>query len=448
MSAQVIEFRGSTRPIAHFVRVDDAHRRLGDLYAAGRLPIRRAVFDASRIARQKEFVAALKRDGVEIVLDTEVAELAAKEKFQTHVKNAPWAALSEGKPLDPSFFDATLSQANIVKWIARFAVEHGIDTVLAPTHFLGDSNFSGWLNLDLSSCQLLRRALDDEGGRQIAIDYPVIHSHTALNKADQRGMISQRLSDLPIDNLWIRASGLGSEVKPQTTKQFLKTLYELQSLNKSIIVDYADGLAAHALIAFGGASGLAQGIGERGSFNASNWHNPQKERDPDKPFGRTVYHPIPGLGRRLSTKELTLLAGAKGGRKLVGCQNSCCRSGVRDMLADSRQHAAHQALAPVLTMSEIPDLRREDFFLEKPLRNAERVARNIKDLNPSAKEAEKLKIDLDSLKKRMNDHHKKLGKFSDALGLLHDERGAAGPRAIACSTRTGPSRSALDGRKK
>ena len=132
----------------------------------------------------------------------------------------------------------------------------------------------------------------------------------------------------------------------------------------------------------------------------------------------------------------------------MGCQDSCCRSSVRDMLADSRQHAAHQALAPVLTMSEIPDLRREDFFLEKPLRNAERVARNIKDLNPSAKEAEKLKIDLDSLKKRMNDHHKKLGKFSDALGLLHDERGAAGPRAIACSTRTGPSRSALDGRKK
>lgn len=47
MSGKVVEFRNPTRPIAQFVRIDDAHRRYGDLYAAGKLPIRRAVFDAS-----------------------------------------------------------------------------------------------------------------------------------------------------------------------------------------------------------------------------------------------------------------------------------------------------------------------------------------------------------------------------------------------------------------
>ena len=89
MPATVIEFKSPIRPIAHFVRIDDAHRRLGDLFAAGYLQMRRAVFDASRILSQKELVEALRGSGVEIVLDTEVAELAARERLRTHVKKAP-----------------------------------------------------------------------------------------------------------------------------------------------------------------------------------------------------------------------------------------------------------------------------------------------------------------------------------------------------------------------
>ena len=435
MSTNVVELR-VMRPIAHFIRIDGAHRRIGDLHAAGRFPIRRAVFDASRIVQEKELVDGLKRDGVEIVLDTEVAELAAREKFRTHVKNAPWGAAAEGRLLDPSFFDGSHSQVNIVRWIARFAVEQGVDSVLAPTHFLGDREFYGWLRLDIASCEGLRRELDAGGGRHIAIDYPIIHSHTSLNNSDQRQVIVERLAGLPFDNLWVRASGLVNEPKPQAAKEFLTTLYQFQSLGKPIVVDHADGLMAHALLAFGGASGLAQGIGERGRFNAGNWHNLPKGSDPGTSSGRAVYYPIPGLGRRLNRKELTLLASAQGGRKFLACQDSCCKNGVRDMLADPRQHSAHQTLAPVREMSNIPDLNREEFFLDKPLRNAERISRNIKDLNPSTVEAEKLEVNLESLKKRMTEHHRKIGKFSDALSLLHDERGTTGPRARACETRS------------
>jgi len=104
-------------------------------------------------------------------------------------------------------------------------------------------------------------------------------------------------------------------------------------------------------------------------------------------------------------------------------------------LGDLLQHAAHQALSPMKALSQVPDLNREDFFLEKPLQNAERIARNIKDLNPSLKEAVKLKVNLASLKDRMTKHHRNLGKFSDALSLLHDERGESGPRARACDLR-------------
>lgn len=437
MSAEIVEFRSANQPIAHFIRVDDAHRRFGDLYAAGRLPIRRAVFDASRIQSQREFVEALRRGGVEIVLDTEVAELAAPEKYKTHAKKAPWASAAEGGLLGPSYFDGTHTQVNVIKWIAKFAVEQKVDTVLAPSHYLADKHFADWLSLDLRSCTLLRKELDLEGGKHIAIDYPIIHSHTAINQQDFRNRVVERVVDLPVDNVWVRASGLGNEPKPQSTKQFLTSLYDLQRFDRPIVMDYADGLMAQSLLAFGGASGLAQGIGERGQFNAGSWHNLPKERDPEKPFGRTTYIPISGLGRRLSSKELQLLATAKGGRKHLGCQDACCQHGVKDMLADTRQHAAFQSTAPIRKMAEIPDHNREGYFLEKPLLNAERLARNVKDLNPSLADAKSMKVDLDSLRRRLTEHHRKIGKFSDTLSALHDERGAGAPRAKACRYRTG-----------
>ncbi len=435
MTSNVIEFKSMTRPIAQFIRVDGAHGRFGDLYAAGRLPIDRAIFDASRISNQKEFVEALKHDGVEIVLDTEVAELAALAKYQTHVKKAPWAELTAEGVLDSSYFNDNQSQANIIRWIAKFAVQHHVDTVLSPTHFLGDRKFDKWLDIDLRSCIALRKALDSEGGSHIAIDYPIIHLHTALNRDDFRKDIIERIADLPIDNVWFRASGLGSEPKPQTAKQILASLYDFQQLKKPLIMDHTDGLMAQALLAFGGVSGIAHGIGERGTFNAASWHKIPQERDTNKPFGRTIYIPIPRLGRRLSKKELQVLASAKGGKKHLGCQDLCCQHGVSDMLTESRQHAAFQAIAPIQKMSKIPDFNRENYFIEQPLRQAEQLARNIKDLNPSKVDADNLGVKLESLKKRMTEHHSKIGKFSDALSLLHDERGAGGQRAIACSPR-------------
>ncbi len=435
MSATVLEFKNPIKPIAHFLRIDDAHRRLGDLYAAGRFSVRRAVFDASRIQSQKDLVAVLRQGGVEIVLDTEVAELAAPAKMSTHVKRAPWAAVGEGGVLHSSYFDGTYSQINIIGWIAKFAVEQEVDVVLAPTHFLADRNCNDWLNIDVQSCLALRKALDSEGGQGIAIDYGVIHSHTLLNQAEVQERIIERVIDLPIDNVWIRASGLGNEPKPQSVRQFIASLYNLQRFEKPVIIDHVDGLMAQALVAFGGVSGLAQGITDRAQFNAGGWHKEPVERDKTKSYGRTTYIPIPGLGRRISSKELQVLASAKGGRKYLSCQDTCCSHGVSDMLADPRQHATLQAIAPIEAMSKIPDLNRENYFLEKPLLDAERLARNVKDLNPSKMDAEKLNVNLESLKKRLSEHHRKIGKFSDALSLLHDERGPGAQRAMTCRNR-------------
>ena len=85
-------------PLAQFIRIGEAHKKLGDLHAAGRFPAERVVVDASRLRHQKELIKALRDDGAEIVLDLEIAELAAPAKFAGHSRYAPWAIAGEGLP--------------------------------------------------------------------------------------------------------------------------------------------------------------------------------------------------------------------------------------------------------------------------------------------------------------------------------------------------------------
>ena len=109
-------------PLAHFIRIGEAHKRLADLYASGRLPATRVVVEGSRLRHQRELISDLREDGVEIVLDTEVAELAARAKYGGHSWRAPWAGAAEGKLLGPEYFrrDAPF---DVIGQIARTAVE-------------------------------------------------------------------------------------------------------------------------------------------------------------------------------------------------------------------------------------------------------------------------------------------------------------------------------------
>ena len=429
----VIAFRNPASPIAHFIRIGEAHKKFGELYAAGRLPIRRVVIEASRLLFQRDFIADLRRDGVEIVLDTQVAELSAKARFAGAVRHAPWAVA--GELLGPQHFAANAS-TDIIGQIARFAVAHNIDTVLAPTHFLADPDHTDWLSIDRASCLALRAALDREGGKHIAIDYPVIHSHVAINDGSQRSEVVGALNDLPFDNLWLRLSGLGHEAKPQTTRQFLLSLQGIHNLGCPIIIDHLDGLLGQAALAFGAASGLAHGIMERNQFDARSWHKEPEPRDEESGFGKTTYIPIPGLAKSLKRNELEYLSNARGGKRALGCQDVCCSHGVTNMVSDTRQHAARQAFAAVEVFTPVPDHNREQFFLEKPLRETERIARTIKDLRPNAKDAARFGIDekgAASLTKRLTDHHGRVVKLGDTLTLMHETRGKGAPRAKTAS---------------
>jgi hypothetical protein len=288
---------------------------------------------------------------------------------------------------------------------------------------------------------LLREALDGEGGSNIAIDYPVPISHTELNDQNRRGALTAALADLPVSNVWIRASGLDSTSGPLTVKRYLSALSNLHNLGKPIVAGHLDGLVGNAALAFGAISGVAHGIGERERFDASSWHKPPLPRSEDSRFGRATRIGVPGLNRSVTVDEIELLAAAKGGRRLVACSDrNRCPNGHLDMIADPRRHMSRQTFQAIAELQAIPDVKREHYFLNGPMDAADRLARQIKSLKPPASEAAKHKIDIDKLMARLNDHSRKIYQLKTALEQLHDTRSAGSPRAKPVQSRQTKSR--------
>ncbi len=277
MAAQILPFPTfglPPSPVGCLLRVGTAHRKLAELHAAGHLPVRQAVIEASRFRHQREFVAALRESGAHIVLDTEAAELASPARCGGHRRLAPWAP-ENGCLLGPeNFIGAELEK--FVGKVARFAVEHRVNTVLAPGHFLGDPNFENWLTVDRAACFALRQALDHEGGSDIAVDYQLILPSITLTEPGTRGDLISALTNLPVENVWVRSSGFGADAGPLAAKRYLTSIIGFHNLGKPVIADYLGGLIGQAALAFGAVSGILQGVLERERFDAHHWHNEPK----------------------------------------------------------------------------------------------------------------------------------------------------------------------------
>ena len=170
LAAQILLFPSSrsptATPVAHFLRVGEAHRKLGELHAAGHLPARRVVFDASRFRQQRELVGGLRDAGAQIVLDSEAAELASVAKCGGHARRAPWAPEGGGILGPANFHGSALDR--FVAQVASYAMEHRVHALLSPSHFLRDTACPDWFAVDRNTCLMLRRALDREGGANIA----------------------------------------------------------------------------------------------------------------------------------------------------------------------------------------------------------------------------------------------------------------------------------------
>jgi hypothetical protein len=413
--------RATAQPVGHFYRVGDTgHRQLADLHAEGRFSPKRVVVDASRLHHQRELMRALRASGAQIILDTKAAELGAPAKFSGFASGAPWSECGGGGPLGPDHFSPRAS-TDVIDRIARFAVENSVHRVLAPTHWLAAGADSDWFDVDRRACVALRNELDRAGGERIAIDYPLIVPHVAIDEVDERGRFIGGLKDLPFENLWLRASGFGADAGPLTTRRYINSLSAMHNVGHPIVADYLGGLIGLAAVSFGAIGGFAEGIGELERFDARGWDKPPRTSEDDQEFGRAKRIAVSGFGRSITLSELKLLHDAKGGRRLVVCNDrNCCRHGMPDMMANPKRHTVYQRIQQIRELERIPDLNRAQHFLEGEMTRADRLARQVKDLNTGD----------ERLKKRMMDHSHRMEKLRSTLEDFHLVRGTDAPRAL------------------
>jgi hypothetical protein len=371
MASKIVFLHGQPSRIGHFVRIGSSgHRQLETLVGAGRMPAESLVVEAGSFGRQTELISSLKEAGRELILDTNVAELSSVGKFEGHVRAAPWA--DPDGVLTADHF-ARGPNYDIAGQIARFAVRHGFDAVHAPTHFLSGST-SSWLPIDRNACVALRRALDVEGGRNISIDYPLMTTFTALRDPIQRRAFMAALKDLPFGNLWLRVSGFGADATGMGVRRYIAAASDLLRLGKPIVADGIGGLAALAIVAFGGAGGFAHGVAEKERFDATSWDKPPTGGG----GGSEKRILIPGLDRQLTLSQMETLMGARSGRRLCSCSDRrCCPHGWDDTRKDPKGHYLYQRSKQVRALSAIPDAHRIQHFLGQDLADAARIARTV-----------------------------------------------------------------------
>lgn len=393
--------------IAQFLRVGfTGHRQLEHLLDAGKLPSNRFVVDAACYEKQIDLIKALREAGAEIVLDTNAAELSAIGRYRGTVKDAPWA--QPDRPLERRDFIAGTNRS-VIEPIARFAVTHGVNAVLAPTHLITEAR-SPWLPIDVDACAALRVALDREGGGHIAIDYFLITNYALLRDPIARAQFATAMRDLPIGNLWLRVSGHGADATPTGVRRYVAASLDFHQLGKPIIADYLGGFAALAFVAFGAGSGFAHGAGGKERFDASNWNKPNASVGWNGQ--KRVY--IPNRDRQLTVEDLRVLfLNARSARSILGCGDHGCCGDVETMLKNPEAHHLRQRDMQVRDLSRTPETQRAQRFLGEHLTKAERIAKR-------AAKIKKADEDMTRIFEKVRD---RLDRMQDVLGNLHETLG-------------------------
>jgi hypothetical protein len=155
----------------------------------------------------------------------------------------------------------------------EFAVQHGVNVVLAPTHLL-ETAADGWRSVDLSFCEMLRQERDQLGGRAIAIDYQLITTSALLRDEHQRRRLIDGVGDLPVENIWLRVSGFGASATGVGTRHYIDAVCDLHELGLPFVADCAGGFAVLAALAFGAVGGICHGVGQKEGFQANLWKQP------------------------------------------------------------------------------------------------------------------------------------------------------------------------------
>lgn len=386
------------QPFGHYVRLGEgSFRKVADLAASRVLRNQRFVVEPSWLPRNKGLVRMLHGLGAELVLDPRTIELSSQRNCSGKTLKVPWAAHS---PLTPGVF-APDHRDDIYGQIARCAVEGDVDVVIAPTHFLSDPGFDGWYEIDIEGCHQLRRALDVAGGFMIRIDFMIAARLQDLENPAFQAKVMTDLPNLPIDNLWVRASMSSPDDGPTNAQRLVRMLAGWHNAGVPIVMDYMAGITGEALLAMNVVSAIAHGFGEQTTFNTGKWTEPPEERDTDKPIRRGTRISLTALGVTLTGAEMEVVLSAHGAKSLLlTTDKKILPNGLDDIRKDPRAFNAAETNRRLNEIAAVPTSSRPEQFCKTRLREIVETRRKAAKLKPKDSIAKERKVNLEALTKR------------------------------------------------
>lgn len=418
--------RPAPEPLALYLRAGrNDHVALLNLLAAGDTSCFGVVFDASYEERHKELKEQVLAHRLDAILDTKAMQLALPGGYTKALAKLPWA--DNERMHVPADFHG-MAGRRLIAAIGDHVLQNGYTEVLAPTHLLREFD-DPWLQIDVESTRRLREYLDQNGGRQIPIIYPLAISYTILRTPHMRAHVINALINIKADAIWLKIDGLqGSHATPTAVKNFIAAAADFHQLGRKLVVDCMGGKVGLALMAFGAVGGMAHGIGVFERFDSGHLRSINKST----PFTPPMPVYLPGIDAMLSSKEAELLLNASPQSKAAfACRDShCCKRGVKDMLQNPRRHYTVQRMKEVAELAQYPESIRAHQFLDKSLRP----------VTDKALQAASQAIGDEALEAKLQVNRKRLDNLRVALGK-HLE--STPPRSYAVVPET---RAAREGR--
>lgn len=397
--------RPAPDPLGLYIRAGRLdHKEVQTFITSGAGGISGVVFEAKRLQHQKELLELVLSRGLDAVLDPQTQAMATPGGYSRSIGKLPWANPTRHQTIDD--FSNALSKRAMAEKIAQFAVEFKFTQVLAPTHLVGGVDDS-WLDTDIETTKFLRAALNSRGGNHIQINFSLTIKYEKFRSADELNRILSKITNLPIDSLWLNIDGCGAHMTPAAVKRYGDAAVQCQFLGIPIVADHMGGIVGLSLLAFGVVGGISHGVTFAERFSTAHW-----KKVSDKPgFSQKLRTYISNLDLFLEKIEAEKFFESAGkARSTYGCRNTnCCARGVHDMINSPGRHFLYDRTQAVAGLSQIPSTLRPMIFMEQHLRRASDEAL----IAPQLPLSDSLRIKLEKQSKRLNDLRVALGKYAD-----------------------------------
>lgn len=411
-------------PLALYLRPGrSGAAQIRDMIAAHRLPCEGLVLDPALWRRQSDLAGLASGARLDTVLDTRSLELASHGgRERSGIGDLPWFT----SPLHtPNYLLDAAHRYEVVSEIARFTVNHGLSSVLAPTHFLLTPD-DPWLRVDDLLTNDLRRHLDLTGGNDVRIYRPVyIHSQLLRSRAFLEDLTT-RLVSSPVHALWLGVHPFGtSSAGPLAMRRYVDFCLELHRCGRPLIGIHT-GTVGVLLMALGALSGIESGITDLETFRIDQFGElPISDGSPA--IGSTPRIYIQSLGVFMTQKEARAFFGVRGLSSQHACQTGCCRRGVEDTYRYRINHFVTNRSEEVRRLSRVPAHLRSKHYLDEFLRpacdKAAAASRAVPSLVPARERLDAWRQTMTGILDR---YHGNLPTFAPALRLEGDSQRASG----------------------